>query len=86
MTEHGRLLVKRAGLALVGISVAVITACGGGGSTAPEPGADLGLANDMVERLLPNPNPEVITQWADLPDGRTWGSTAGIDIGPDAGR
>ena len=38
---------------------------------------------DLVQRNLPNPNPVVITQWADLPDGRTWGSTAGVDIDPD---
>lgn len=38
---------------------------------------------DFVVQTLPNPNPVVITQWADLPDGRTWGSTAGVDIGPD---
>src|SRR5450755_2543084 len=24
-----------------------------------------------------------ITNWAQLPDGRKWGSTAGVDIGPD---
>ena len=32
---------------------------------------------------LPNPNPTVIKEWGQLPDGRTWGSTAGVDIGPD---
>ena len=36
---------------------------------------------DPASSRLPNPNPTVITGWADLPDGRTWGSTAGIDIG-----
>ncbi|HMD49829.1 MAG TPA: hypothetical protein VKG79_12050, partial [Bryobacteraceae bacterium] len=30
------------------------------------------------------PNPyQTVTGWAQLPDGRKWGSTAGIDIGPD---
>ena len=38
---------------------------------------------DLVQRLLPNPTPVVTTRWAALPDGRTWGSTAGVDIGPD---
>ncbi|MEX2572517.1 MAG: peptidyl-alpha-hydroxyglycine alpha-amidating lyase family protein [Gemmatimonadota bacterium] len=32
---------------------------------------------------LPNPNPTVVTNWGPLPDGREWGSTAGVDIGPD---
>lgn len=39
--------------------------------------------SDFVSRALPNPTSDVLTEWADLPDGRTWGSTAGIDIGPD---
>ena len=38
---------------------------------------------DPAASPLPNPNPTVITNWAPLPDGRVWGSTAGIDIGPD---
>jgi DNA-binding beta-propeller fold protein YncE len=32
---------------------------------------------------LPNPNPMVMKVWGPLPDGRTWGSSAGVDIGPD---
>jgi DNA-binding beta-propeller fold protein YncE len=32
---------------------------------------------------LPNPNPRVTRNFGTLPDGRTWGSTAGVDIGPD---
>jgi sugar lactone lactonase YvrE len=31
---------------------------------------------------LPNPY-TTVTGWAHLPDGRKWGSTAGVDIGPD---
>lgn len=38
---------------------------------------------DPASRSLPNPNPVVIKAWGALPDGRTWGSTAGVDIGPD---
>ena len=38
---------------------------------------------DPAAAPLPNPNPRVIKNWAPLPDGRTWGSTAGVDIGPD---
>jgi len=43
----------------------------------------------VIERL-PNiapmnslPNPYTSEDWVDLPDGRTWGSTAGVDIDPD---
>ena len=38
---------------------------------------------DPAANALPNPNPTVITRWGTLPEGRTWGSTAGVDIGPD---
>jgi len=38
---------------------------------------------DPTRNNLPNPNPTVVTNWGMLPEGRTWGSTAGVDIGPD---
>lgn len=38
---------------------------------------------DPARNNLPNPNPTVIKSWGILPEGRTWGSTAGVDIGPD---
>ena len=34
---------------------------------------------------LPNPTPVVIANWGELPAGRNWGSTAGIDIDPTDG-
>ena len=77
---------------LVSLALAVMMACGGGGAPAPEgdmaasmetAAVDTGLMSDLVGRPLPNPNPTVILDWAPLPDERVWGSTAGIDIGPD---
>ena len=47
-------------------------------ATAPDPAEVV----DPAAAGLPNPNPSVTLDWAKLP-GRTWGSTAGIDIGPD---
>ncbi len=38
---------------------------------------------DPAGKDLPNPNPKVVKNWGELPDGRTWGSTAGVEIGPD---
>lgn len=69
------------GLAMV--SLAVLVACGGAQTSRPAPAADAGLTSDFVQRPLPNPTSQVILNWAPLPDGREWGSTAGIDIGPD---
>ena len=38
---------------------------------------------DSAAKPLPNPTPTILKEWGPLPDGRRWGSSAGIDIGPD---
>ena len=38
---------------------------------------------DPASKTLPNPNPKVVKNFGMLPDGRMWGNTAGVDIGPD---
>jgi sugar lactone lactonase YvrE len=38
--------------------------------------------NPITGEGLPNPNPVVERDWGTLPEGRTWGTTAGIDIDP----
>ena len=52
-------------------------------TTIAVPATALGQESDWVDRELPNPTGEVLLNWAPLPDNREWGSTAGIDIGPD---
>ena len=39
--------------------------------------------SDPTSRPLPNPNPTVVKNFGALPDGRVWGSTAGVEIGRD---
>ena len=78
--------MKRAGLGIAMLSLVMAAACGGGESMAPEAEmemAESGANSDWVDRQLPNPTGEAILDWAALPDDREWGSTAGIDIGPD---
>ena len=41
--------------------------------------------NPISGEGLPSPTSEVIPNWGELPDGREWGSTAGIDIDPNDG-
>ncbi|MDX1647687.1 MAG: hypothetical protein R3304_11125 [Longimicrobiales bacterium] len=41
--------------------------------------------NPISGEGLPNPNPVVVRNWGELPEGRTWGTTAGIDIDPTDG-
>jgi sugar lactone lactonase YvrE len=46
--------------------------------------AAFGQASYPAPNAADVPNPyKTITGWAQLPDGRKWGSTAGVDIGPD---
>jgi hypothetical protein len=50
---------------------------------ALSPGTSYGQeVTDPALSNLPNPY-QTIRNWAPFPEGRTWGSTAGIDIGPD---
>ncbi len=84
MRKHQQ-IVSNSGLVLTCVALMTAIACGG---TAPEEeemaeATEPNTSTGFIDLQLPNPTSEVITQWAALPDGRTWGSTAGIDIGPD---
>ena len=71
--NYARKLRKGIGVALLVLSV--LRASGAVAQDSP----------DLVQRVLPNPNPEVALNWAALPDDRVWGSTEGIDIDPTDG-
>ena len=70
--------------ALVSISVIVLS---GGWSRAQSRGGFpqffVPVVMDPAARPLPNPTPTIIKEWGPLPGGRVWGSSAGVDIGPD---
>lgn len=59
------------------------------GCTAAESGspAVMGMANGnpITGEGMPSPTTTVERNWGELPAGREWGSTAGIDIDPDDG-
>ena len=69
MTNNRWQILKGAGVV---VSLAALNACGSADGES-----------DFIDRLLPNPTGQMIRNWAPLPDGKVWGSTAGIDIGPD---
>src|SRR5262245_65955739 len=52
------------------------------GSTAHTQGP---APNVVTGQGLPNPNPTVTKNWGQLPAGRKWGTTAGLDIDPKDG-
>ena len=40
------------------------------------------VANPSTGEGLPNPAPKVTKNWGELPAGRKWGTSAGLDIDP----
>ena len=65
--------------------MSTLFACGAlvlGGSTAGAQSA----GNTITGEGLPNPTATVTANWGDLPEGREWGSTAGVDIDPIDGQ
>ena len=61
-------------LLTIGAAVAAFAAATGSSQTD---------VSDPAGASLPNPNPTVVKNFGTLPDGRVWGSTAGVDIGRD---
>ena len=45
----------------------------------------MAVGNPITGEGFPNPAPAVTPNWGQLPAGRSWGSTAGIDIDPNDG-
>jgi hypothetical protein len=43
------------------------------------------VANPITGEGLPNPAPKVTKNWGELPAGRKWGTSAGLDIDPKDG-
>ncbi len=43
------------------------------------------VANPITGEGLPNPAPKVTSNWGELPAGRKWGTSAGLDVDPKDG-
>ncbi|MQA90240.1 MAG: hypothetical protein GEU90_08395 [Gemmatimonas sp.] len=77
--------------AVVLTSAALLTGCQDAETAAADsaPAAQLTGAgtspNPITGEGIPNPNPNRVGSWATLPEGREWGSTAGIAIDPTDG-
>jgi DNA-binding beta-propeller fold protein YncE len=80
---------SRSLLSILCTSAAVLlTGCGDAGREQSPPRASATAAsagNHITGEGLPNPAPTVTRNWGQLPAGRTWGSSAGIDIDPADG-
>ena len=61
-------------------AVFLLAGCATESNTPEAPAMPSG--NPITGEGLPNPAPSVTANWGTLPEGREWGSTAGIDIDP----
>jgi len=66
----------------------LMAGCSGASGSSEQPHAAAAAAtasstgNPITGQGLPNPAPNVTRNWGQLPAGRSWGTTAGIDIDP----
>ena len=61
----------------------LLTGCTSGSSVPSAMASEAG--NAITGEGIPNPAPNVTENWGELPEGRGWGSTAGVDIDPNDG-
>ncbi len=78
---------SRLSFAAVSTCAAVLlTGCGQPAPPAPAtPAPSTTAGNPISGEGMPNPAPTVTRNWGQLPAGRTWGTTAGVDIDPKDG-
>jgi len=77
-------------MSTVKISLAAFAACAAwmaytGAGTIATISAQGKVANPITGEGLPNPAPKVTRNWGELPAGRKWGTSAGLDIDPKDG-
>jgi sugar lactone lactonase YvrE len=65
-------------------AVALLTLCGNPYSS-PTVSAQAKVGNPITGEGLANPAPKVTRNWGELPAGRKWGTSAGLDVDPKDG-
>src|SRR4051794_15149955 len=90
LNQGAVMTLSRVRLCVLGLGVAVLlptqnidTRADGQAAASNAPRATGG--NPITGEGLPNPAPTVTRNWGQLPAGRKWGTTAGIDIDPTDG-
>jgi DNA-binding beta-propeller fold protein YncE len=70
-------------LAVAAAAITVTTAgCAREGATDPMQQGTAQRANPITGEGMPNPAPNITRNWGQLPEGRKWGTSAGVDIDP----
>src|SRR5262249_7204951 len=89
-TKEPAMALSRFRLAVLGLGAAGLLAAQNidtraGAQTTATTRRTTTVANRITGEGLPNPAPTVTRNWGQLPAGRKWGTTAGIDIDPTDG-
>jgi DNA-binding beta-propeller fold protein YncE len=81
------MLTPRVLFASLSLSALLLAACDDAPArvSAQSRPATSGPANAITGEGLPNPTPTVTRNWGQLPAGRKWGTSAGVDIDPKDG-
>jgi len=82
--------LSRAHVSLLGLGAALLLAAQpvdtrAQAKASPSNAPRTSVGNPITGEGLPNPAPTVTRSWGQLPAGRKWGTTAGIDIDPTDG-
>src|SRR5262245_9756491 len=72
-------------LALGACAVFAVAAWSAFGTRATVSAQGAKVANPITGEGLPNPAPKVTRNWGELPAGRKWGTSAGMDVDPKDG-
>ncbi|MEQ1727082.1 MAG: hypothetical protein ABL982_01775, partial [Vicinamibacterales bacterium] len=81
MSRNARFVLGAGGALLLAV---VVT--GGAGASAQGQARGAAAGNPITGQGYSNPTPVVTKNWGQLPAGRKWGTTAGIDIDPTDGQ
>ena len=77
-----RILLSAVGACAAFLLAAWSAGAGASTSVSAQAAKATTVANPITGEGLPNPAPKVTKNWGQLPAGRKWGTSAGIDIDP----
>ena len=80
-----RILLSAVGACAAFLLAAWSAGAGASTSVSAQAAKATTVANPITGEGLPNPAPKVTRNWGQLPAGRKWGTSAGIDIDPKDG-
>ncbi|NNF11632.1 MAG: hypothetical protein HKN72_00300 [Gemmatimonadetes bacterium] len=77
--------IRLARYALLAGAALLPLACTPQAESSPSQAMTGGSGNPITGEGVSNPAPTVVQNWGELPEGREWGTTAGIDLDPNDG-